>query len=70
MVAWPTNGLTNPQIDEQLLMNRATVRTHIEHVLTKPGFSSRVEVAADAVRRRHDSALVAEHGRHTGPSAE
>jgi DNA-binding CsgD family transcriptional regulator len=51
VVALVADGLTNPQIAERLLMGRATVKTHLDHVFTKTGLHSRTEVAAEHVRR-------------------
>ena len=45
-------GQTNPQIAQHLLMGRATVKTHLEHVFTKLGVKSRAELAAMVVSRR------------------
>jgi DNA-binding CsgD family transcriptional regulator len=44
-------GMTNAQIAERLLMGRATVKTHLEHIFTKLGIRSRAELAAEATRR-------------------
>jgi predicted ATPase/class 3 adenylate cyclase/DNA-binding CsgD family transcriptional regulator len=46
------DGLTNPAIAEKLLMGRETVKTHLGHVFTKLGVSSRAELAARAAERR------------------
>ena len=46
-----TQGLTNPQIAERLVMGRATVKTHVSHCLTKLGLTTRAEMAAAAARR-------------------
>ena len=51
VVALAAEGLTNPQIAERLLMGRATVKTHLEHIFTKLGIRTRAELAAEAVRR-------------------
>jgi DNA-binding CsgD family transcriptional regulator len=51
VVALVVDGLTNPQIAESLLMGRATVKTHLEHIFTKVGIRTRAELAAEAVRR-------------------
>ena len=51
VVALAAEGLTNPQIAERLLMGRATVKTHLDHVFTKTGLHSRTELAAEYVRR-------------------
>ena len=52
VVALVAEGLTNPQIAERLLMGRATVKTHLEHIFTKLGIHTRAELAAEAVRRQ------------------
>lgn len=44
-------GLTNPQIGEQLFISRATVKTHLAHIFTKLSIRSRAELAAEATRR-------------------
>jgi DNA-binding CsgD family transcriptional regulator len=44
-------GLTNPQIGERLYISRRTVQTHLAHVFTKLGISSRTQLAAEATRR-------------------
>ena len=51
VVALVADGLTNPQIAERLLMGRATVKTHLDHVFAKTGLHSRTELAAEFVRR-------------------
>ncbi len=44
-------GLTNPQIAERLIMGRATVKTHLEHIFAKLGVTTRTELALQAARR-------------------
>jgi DNA-binding CsgD family transcriptional regulator len=39
-------GLSNPAIAARLYLSRPTVASHVTHILTKLGFSSRVQVAA------------------------
>jgi DNA-binding CsgD family transcriptional regulator len=39
-------GLSNPQIGERLYVSRRTVQTHLAHVFTKLGISSRAQLAA------------------------
>jgi DNA-binding CsgD family transcriptional regulator len=51
VIALVAEGLTNPQIASQLIMGRATVKTHLEHVFTKLGVHSRAEVAGEVIRR-------------------
>ena len=38
-------GMTNPEIAGRLMLSRRTVETHVSHILTKLGISSRREVA-------------------------
>ncbi|HET9601996.1 MAG TPA: LuxR C-terminal-related transcriptional regulator, partial [Acidimicrobiales bacterium] len=45
-------GLTNPQIGDRLLMSRATVKTHVAHLLAKLGARSRAELAAESARHQ------------------
>jgi len=49
-------GLTNPQIGERLYVSRRTVQTHLASVFAKLGISSRVQLAAEAARRRTPAA--------------
>ena len=44
-------GLSNPAIARRLYLSRPTVATHVAHILTKLGFSSRVQIAAWATQR-------------------
>ena len=39
-------GLSNPAIAARLYLSRPTVASHVTHILTKLGFSSRAQVAA------------------------
>ena len=50
VVALVAEGRTNPDIAERLFMSRNTVKTHLAHVFTKLGVSSRAELAAMATR--------------------
>jgi DNA-binding CsgD family transcriptional regulator len=44
-------GLTNPQIAEQMFIARGTVKVHVSHIFAKLGLSNRAELAALATRR-------------------
>jgi DNA-binding CsgD family transcriptional regulator len=43
-------GLTNRQIATRLVISERTAQNHVQHILTKLGFSSRSQIAAWAVR--------------------
>ncbi|HEX6658479.1 MAG TPA: LuxR C-terminal-related transcriptional regulator, partial [Ilumatobacter sp.] len=45
-------GCTNPQIAERLMMGRATVKTHLDHVYAKVGARGRSQLAAEFARRQ------------------
>ena len=51
MVPLVARGLTNRQIAAALVISERTAMKHVEHILDKLGFSSRVQVAAWAVER-------------------
>jgi DNA-binding CsgD family transcriptional regulator len=51
VVRLAAQGLTNPEIGERLFISRGTVKTHLSHVFTKLGITTRSELAAEAVRR-------------------
>ena len=44
-------GRTNPQIAERLLMGRATVKSHLEHIFPKLGVTTRAELAVLVAQR-------------------
>ncbi|MGD9749614.1 MAG: LuxR C-terminal-related transcriptional regulator [Acidimicrobiia bacterium] len=44
-------GLTNPQIAEQMFIARGTVKVHVSHIFAKLGVANRAELAAMATRR-------------------
>lgn len=50
-------GLTNKAIAEQLVISPRTAQGHVEHVLTKLGFTSRTQIAAWIVERTRDESL-------------
>ncbi|MGR6520297.1 ATP-binding protein (plasmid) [Rhodococcus erythropolis] len=47
-------GLTNQAIADHLVISPRTAQGHVEHILTKLGFTSRAQVAAWVVERTHD----------------
>jgi non-specific serine/threonine protein kinase len=47
-----TEGLTNSAIAARLFVSRATVSSHVTHILTKLGFTSRAQIAAWIAARR------------------
>jgi predicted ATPase/class 3 adenylate cyclase/DNA-binding CsgD family transcriptional regulator len=51
VVKLTARGLTNPEIGERLFIGRSTVKTHLSHVFTKLGLTSRAELASEATRR-------------------
>ncbi|MCP2317699.1 non-specific serine/threonine protein kinase [Nocardia amikacinitolerans] len=52
-------GMTNRQIAAELVISQRTAQGHVEHILTKLGFTSRTQIAAwiaeDTERRNHRS---------------
>jgi predicted ATPase/class 3 adenylate cyclase/DNA-binding NarL/FixJ family response regulator len=51
VVSLVAEGLTNPEIGERLFIGRGTVKTHLSHVFTKLGVTTRAELAGQASRR-------------------
>ena len=49
-------GLSNPQIGQRLYVSRKTVQTHLAHVFAKLHITSRAQLAAEATRRRANTA--------------
>lgn len=45
-------GKSNPQIAETLVVSERTVTTHVTHILTKLGFTSRTQIASWATAKR------------------
>jgi DNA-binding NarL/FixJ family response regulator len=45
-------GLTNRQIAERLVISERTAQNHVQHILTKLGFTSRSQIAAWTAARR------------------
>ena len=54
VVGFATQGLTNPQIADQLIMGRATVKTHLSSAYVKLGVKNRTELATLAASERLD----------------
>jgi DNA-binding NarL/FixJ family response regulator len=48
VAALVVEGLTNREIAARLVVSKRTIDAHVEHILAKLGFSSRVQVAACA----------------------
>ncbi len=51
VVAGVARGATNGEIADELGISRRTVESHLHHVYTKLGLSSRVQLATEVVRR-------------------
>jgi DNA-binding CsgD family transcriptional regulator len=51
IAALVAEGMSNPKIAAQLYLSARTVATHVSHVLTKLGVSSRIDIAREAGRR-------------------
>ena len=45
-------GLTNRQIAERLVISERTAQNHVQHILTKLGFTTRSRIAAWSARKR------------------
>jgi DNA-binding NarL/FixJ family response regulator len=50
-------GLSNPEIAEELTISRKTVSSHLEHIYTKIGVTTRTEAALFAMRAGLTDAL-------------
>ncbi|GGM03537.1 AAA family ATPase [Dactylosporangium sucinum] len=48
-------GRTNSEIANELFLSRATVQSHISHILTKLGATSRLEVAREVMLRERET---------------
>ncbi|TQC49632.1 LuxR family transcriptional regulator [Rhodococcus sp. WS4] len=47
-------GMTNRAIAAKLVISERTAQGHVEHILTKLGFTSRTQVAAWVVEQTHE----------------
>lgn len=52
VLALMVDGLSNPEIAEELVVSRSTVKFHVSSILSKMGVSSRTEAVAQALK--HD----------------
>ena len=50
MLVLVARGLSNPAIASRLTISRKTVSSHLEHIFTKLGVSTRTEAALFAMR--------------------
>ncbi|MGA5265778.1 helix-turn-helix transcriptional regulator [Streptomyces lydicamycinicus] len=46
------SGHSNPEIAARMCISRRTVGSHVSNILQKLGMTSRVELAAEVIRRR------------------
>lgn len=63
-------GLTNADVARELSLTRATVSSHVAHILSKLGFRSRAQVAAWVVETRLRSVSADSLPAEVGPDAE
>lgn len=52
VLALMAKGLNNPQIAEQLIVSRATIRFHVSNILSKLNVTSRTEAVALAIQQK------------------
>lgn len=52
VAALVTQGLTNPQIAERLVISRRTAQNHVQHILTKLNLTNRSQIAVWVTRQR------------------
>jgi non-specific serine/threonine protein kinase len=50
-----TEGLTNKQISQQLVIAQRTVESHVENILNKRGFTTRTQIASWMLAREEDA---------------
>lgn len=51
VLAFMVKGMSNPEIAEQMIVSRSTVKFHVSSILTKLGVSSRTEAVALALQQ-------------------
>ncbi|MFI7094365.1 ATP-binding protein [Streptomyces lydicus] len=61
VVGHVADGHSNPEIAARIFISRRTVSTHVSSILTKLGKTSRVELAAEVVRRQHPGRACPKH---------
>jgi DNA-binding NarL/FixJ family response regulator len=57
-------GLTNKAIASKLVISPRTVETHVEHILIKLGFNTRIQVAAWISEQAGEPGPTREHPNH------
>lgn len=57
MAALVGDGRTNREIAAKLVVSKRTIDSHVEHILTKLGFTSRSQIAALHAASSADSAV-------------
>ena len=68
VAALVVEGMTNREIAARLVVSKRTIDAHVEHILSKLGFSSRLQVAA-CVRSAPQARWEADRGRGPGVDA-
>jgi non-specific serine/threonine protein kinase len=54
IAALVAEGLSNRDIASKLVISQRTAETHVEHILTKLGFTSRAQIAAWVVEEKSE----------------
>lgn len=67
ILAYVSRGLSNKAIAKTLGISHDTVKLHVRHILSKLGFSSRVEAAVFAIEHRIEEASRAQATDQRGP---
>ncbi|MEW9520456.1 response regulator transcription factor [Streptomyces tubercidicus] len=61
---------SHPEIAARKPISRRTVSTHISHILRRLGMTSRVELAAEVIRRQNPGRSHPQHGPHLPSTPE
>ena len=48
------DGLSNRAIADRLVISERTAQNHVQHILSKLGFTNRAQIAAWAIRSHRD----------------